>query len=163
MKNKYVIDGDVVKVFFSNRESEYFTCDKEDLEIVGLRKWHCHNGYPTARLNNETIYFHRLVMNCPKGKEIDHIDRNRANNCKRNLRVVSHLVNMGNRPDTSKYGAGISKSHGSYVVLVNKVYICCTKDLGLAQKARDEAFSLYEQGELTPFHIDNIRKSIAQT
>lgn len=163
MKNRYVIEGDVARVFYSNRPEEYFTCDKEDLQYVALRKWHYHNGYPTARINRKTTCFHQLVMNCPQGKEIDHIDRNRSNNQKSNLRIVSHLVNMGNRPDASELGVGIYNSHGSYCVMVNKTYICCTKDLDFARKARDEAFALYEQGELTPFHIDYIRKSKAQT
>lgn len=162
-KNKYVIENGIVKVYFSNCPSEYFTCDKEDLEIVKLRTWHKHLGYPAARINTKTALFHRLVMNCPDGKEIDHIDRNRANNCKSNLRIVSHLVNMGNRPDTSKYGVGIYKDRfGWYTVFVNTTYVGSFKELTLAKKAREEAFSLYEQGTLTPFHIDNIRKSIAK-
>lgn len=163
MKNKVVIEGNVAKVYYTNCPNEYFICDKEDLEIVALRKWHKHIGYPTARINKKTALFHRLVMKCPEGKEVDHIDRNRWNNCKSNLRIVSHLENMGNRPDTSKYGAGIYKYPDDfYIVFVNKNYICATKSLSIAKEARKKAFALYEQGNLTPFHIDNIRKSIAK-
>jgi hypothetical protein len=39
----------------------------------------------------------RLIMNPDKGLQVDHINRNRLDNRKENLRVVSRSVNMRNR------------------------------------------------------------------
>jgi hypothetical protein len=40
---------------------------------------------------------HRFLTKCPKGQEVDHINRNGLDNRRENLRVVSHAVNMTNK------------------------------------------------------------------
>ena len=40
---------------------------------------------------------HRLLMNEPAGFDIDHIDHNKLNNQKNNLRIVTRSQNMMNR------------------------------------------------------------------
>jgi hypothetical protein len=57
-------------------------------------------GYKRASLDGERFYLHRLVWllhygHWPK-QEIDHIDGDRSNNAIKNLRDVSHSVNMHN-------------------------------------------------------------------
>ena len=48
------------------------------------------NGYYTL------LHMHRIIMNCPDDKEIDHIDGDGLNNQKSNLRIVTHQENMRN-------------------------------------------------------------------
>jgi hypothetical protein len=48
-------------------------------------------------------------MNPPKGKEVDHINRNKLDNRRKNLRIVNRSQNCHNRP---KYGK--SKYRGVY-------------------------------------------------
>ena len=56
---------------------------------------------------NVTLHptMHRILMNPPKGKEIDHINGNGLDNRRENLRIVTRRQNSQNRHDarTSKY------------------------------------------------------------
>ena len=47
---------------------------------------------------------HRIIMNCPDGKFIDHKDGNGLNNQKENLRICTKQQNSGNSkiPKTNK-------------------------------------------------------------
>lgn len=45
-------------------------------------------------------------MDAKQGQEIDHIDRNKTNNRRANLRVVTHSENLKNVDYTSRHAAG---------------------------------------------------------
>jgi len=73
--------------------------DFEDLEKVAPYVW---NKYPSCRyvqasINNKTTSIHRLVMDAPDGKSVDHINGDKLDNRKENLRFCSHWENMKNR------------------------------------------------------------------
>ncbi len=99
-----------------------FYIDDEDVAIVSKYKWY---GYTPKRYrkdggvsyykpfiqandraNSSTIRLHRLVMNAPKGTEIDHIDGDRCNNRKRNLRCCTGLQNKRNRSKNTNNTSG---------------------------------------------------------
>ena len=75
----------------------------------------------------------------PKGYDIDHIDKNRLNNCVDNLRYCTHRENMANMRNNSKYGVGVSKPRKGYetrISINNKVTYIGTFDTPeLARKA----------------------------
>ena len=55
--------------------------------------------YAATLINGKKMYMHRMIMGCPKGKIVDHIN-NQTLDCRReNLRVISHKENMRNRID----------------------------------------------------------------
>lgn len=65
--------------------------------------WDHHNGYRVVKLKTQTYLVHRLVAETfipnPHNKpQVDHIDRNRANNNICNLRWVTSHENMLNTP-----------------------------------------------------------------
>jgi len=64
----------------------------------------CHNciGYAVRQDRERTVSMHRLIMDPPGGMVVDHIDNNRANNCRFNLRVCTPLQNARNRPRSSR-------------------------------------------------------------
>lgn len=55
-------------------------------------------------------YLHRLIAGCPKGSVVDHINGNRFDNRRVNLRVCAQSDNMKNRkPNQGKRFKGIKK------------------------------------------------------
>ena len=79
----------------------------QDFEELNKYKW-CFDGqYAQRRENTKAIRMHREIMNIPERMEIDHIDGNRLNNTRENLRVCTTQENQRNR---SK-GAGTSSQY----------------------------------------------------
>lgn len=70
--------------------------DVEDYEHVARWSWSLGaQGYPCARRGPVTL--HRFIMGQPW---IDHIDRDKLNNQRSNLRVATNAQNAQNRPAT---------------------------------------------------------------
>jgi hypothetical protein len=73
--------------------------DKEDREIVGRYKW-CLSGagYASRSKGNgeNSTKLHRFLMRPPKGMVVDHINRDRLDNRKANLRIVTPQENAAN-------------------------------------------------------------------
>ena len=98
-ETKYEICGDYVKVYLYGNK-EYFLCDIEDLEIAKSRSWNLNGkGYAQGWDTKNKRYdrFHRLIFPIRKGHVTDHINRNRLDNRKCNLREVTVLENSHNR------------------------------------------------------------------
>lgn len=76
-------------------QGKYALVDEEDFEYLNQFKWHF-DGLYGAKKSPKKIYMHRLLMNSPKGMEIDHINQNKLDNRKSNLRVVNRSLNMFN-------------------------------------------------------------------
>lgn len=83
--------------------------DDEDYDLVSKHTWHCtEHGY-AARRNPSTKkieYLHRFIMRPPESKVIDHINHNKLDNRRSNLRICTVSENLKNtRPKrgTSKY------------------------------------------------------------
>lgn len=105
-RNRYEIDGGVVKVFFDNVD-EYFICDADDLELVNSGSWYKGQiGYAYSNARENTT-FHKELMKPPQGMVVDHINRNKLDNRKSNLRIVTQASNTQNsdrkRPNKTGY------------------------------------------------------------
>lgn len=78
------------------------------------------NGYVKATIDGETIYLHRFLMDCPKGRVINHINHNRNDDRIANLEIVSPLENSRLRTirsKTAKTGyTNISKIDSGYLL-----------------------------------------------
>jgi hypothetical protein len=82
----------------------------KDHDLISKYKWCMHDmGYCVSTSRQKGISMHRLIMNCPKDMVVDHINGNRLDNRRENLRVVSLQANAQNRTKlnadktTSKY------------------------------------------------------------
>ena len=66
-------------------------------------------GYACTHLpNDKVVLFHRIILGEPKGKEVDHINRNVRDNRRCNLRAVNHSDNMFNRKKQTNNKSGIT-------------------------------------------------------
>lgn len=94
--------------------------DDEDYEYLNQWKWcaqwesHTKSYYASrkrylgminGKRKQKTIRMHRLIMDAPTGKQVDHINHNTLDNCKENLRIVTNRQNKQNRKHkgSSKY------------------------------------------------------------
>src|SRR5258708_5074163 len=82
--------------------------DDENFDFLSQWKWFCHtdkhgNLYAQrtqwikgSKGKSNKIYMHRLIMEAPKNKEVDHIDGNGLNNVLSNLRLYYKKQNLFN-------------------------------------------------------------------
>ena len=96
--NNYELDGSIGIGYFSNGQNFYF--DIEDYNKIKNFYWENHHGYAIARKCEsdcqEYIYMHRLLIQADNNCIVDHIDRNRLNNTKNNLRIANTFDNARN-------------------------------------------------------------------
>lgn len=86
--------------------------DDEDYQILSKLKWHSSVDRNTVYAKNthkgRIIPMQNVIMWCPKGYEIDHINRNGLDNRKSNLRIVTRHQNQLNKgPYKSRKYKGI--------------------------------------------------------
>lgn len=119
--NNFTVDGNIVRVRLSNTDKEMI-CDADDWDRLGGYCWYLGSGgYARTNASNETVRgaFHANVIDCPEGMVRDHINRNRLDNRKSNLRIVTHDVNARNanaqKNNTSGY-RGVSLARGGKYV-----------------------------------------------
>jgi hypothetical protein len=89
-----------------------FYFDKNDYKLVKQYTWYINKGgYTTNKLSARAMFLHRLVMNPPDNMCVDHIDHNKVDNRKDNLRICTSLQNNFNSRCkselTSKYKGGM--------------------------------------------------------
>lgn len=76
--------------------------DKEDYYKFNSYKWHFTHGYARSDAGGKKTYLHRVIMNAPQGKVVDHINGDTLDNRKSNLRIISHQDNIENRTKLNK-------------------------------------------------------------
>ena len=83
--------------------------DDEDWEKVKKYSWCLSSwGYAKSGSGGKTTYLHRLLTDFPQGMEVDHINGDRLDNRKINLRICTRAQNQRNRSKC----VGISKYKG---------------------------------------------------
>lgn len=92
--------------------------DDDLLESLLICKWHYANvGYPATRVANKIVYMHQLILGKPPaGMLIDHINRDKLDNRKNNLRIVTHQESLMNRSVTygRTKGVSVDRTFGKY-------------------------------------------------
>ena len=88
--------------------------DKEDKKILSTYKWHClKTGYAATsiggRKNKKMLYMHRLVIDAHPQIKVDHINGNKLDNRKCNLRLCLQSENSKNRTKSSSGKTSIYK------------------------------------------------------
>ena len=106
MRSGYMADygGNKMKILtlkvMGENETHEVLIDDEDYDKIKDSKWNLHkhkkdksfyavSGKYLGNYKSTTIRLHRLIMNCPKNKQVDHINGNTLDNRKSNLRIVT--------------------------------------------------------------------------
>lgn len=105
--NEYMVDENNV-VHVKLRSGEEMLCDIEDWDKLKEYTWRINkNGYAAAPINRIQKRFHVQIMGKKNGYVIDHIDQNKLNNQKRNLRFVTKSGNAANSKLSKNNTSGI--------------------------------------------------------
>ena len=95
------------KGYYLNSD-DYFLFDKEDIDIVKVHCWHKDkDGYIVSNVydngHNYSIRLHRIIIEKYYGNidgfDIDHINHNKSDNRKFNIRICTRGENLRNRMD----------------------------------------------------------------
>lgn len=73
-----------------------FLVDDEDFISLSKFQWRSLAGYVHTYVNGMKVYAHRMIMNAPTGKQVDHINRDKLDNRKENLRLCTLAENNRN-------------------------------------------------------------------
>lgn len=117
--NKYEIIDGYVKVKLN--DENYMLCDIEDWERFKGHYWYMSdNGYAVCEtMKTGALRFHKLVTGTTAEVIIDHINRNKLDNRKQNLRIANKKVNSINRDlqsnnTTGHAGVHFNKKNGKW-------------------------------------------------
>lgn len=104
LKRKIIIKGNIAFVPLGEGAKQgYAVISADDVPKVETNNWRLDSyGYAIKSIKvggkTKNIYLHHLVYKKPdEGMVIDHINRNKLDNRRGNLREVSHSVNSANR------------------------------------------------------------------
>jgi hypothetical protein len=125
-------------------QGKFAIVDDNDFEWINKWKWHYIKGYAVRTISStfKKIYMHREINKTPEGLYTDHIDQNKLNNTRSNLRTCNLQENDRNRKkqknNTSGYkGVCYAKDRGKWRsrIKVNSVYFW----IGNFNNAKDAA------------------------
>lgn len=93
----------------------YALIDPEDYERVSAFKWHAFQPssgrvwYARTLLyegRQRPLFMHRLILEAPKGSQVDHRNQDGLDNRRNNLRFATHSQNQWNRGKTRENSSG---------------------------------------------------------
>lgn len=118
---KYLERGNGIdKIYLT--QGKFATVDKEDYDNVIKYQWIFNNrGYVGSGGDGKYILLHRFIMNAPKGKVIDHINGDKLDNRKCNLRIcyqidnIHHQIHISRNNKSGKSGVHWNKAKNKWV------------------------------------------------
>lgn len=126
--NTFLLSDDKKYYIGKDSKGNKFLIDFEDYEKVSVHTWYLDSKGYFASKNVGRL--HRFLMNAPDGKEVDHINRDKTDNRKENLRIVGRSENSQNRNKHKNKtvchykGVYINKKTNKYYAVVIKNRKC---------------------------------------
>lgn len=138
-------------------QNKYALVDDDMFDFLNQWKWCFNNGYAVRNKlwrsgkPQGIIWMHRIVNNTPENKETDHINRNRLDNRKENLRSVNssqNAINKGLRKDNTSRITGVNLFRNgkwrTYITINRKtIHLGYFKSIEEAIFTRKEAERIY--------------------
>ena len=92
-------------------QGKFAKVDDCDFEWLSKYNWHLsNNGYAertaSSAFRRVEVYMHREIANTPNNTQTDHIDNNKLNNCRDNLRFCNNTENHRNTPKRNDNTSG---------------------------------------------------------
>lgn len=110
-KNHIRIYEDHAEIELRNKYHEvvgYALIDLDDVDRCSLHKWYLDSvGYARTSIDKNKIRLHKLITNTDKETIVDHINRNKLDCRKVNLRIVDASMNSFNRDVQSNNKCGV--------------------------------------------------------
>lgn len=89
--------------------------DEEDFEKISHCSWSFEGRYAQANIHSKKTYMHRVIMNAKKGQLVDHINGDKLDNRRSNLRFLNKSLNNINSCKPHK-----NNTHGTRGIFFNK-------------------------------------------
>ena len=152
------------------RKGERYLFDLEDYEYIKNYNWKLNpSGYLICQIKRQgkmhIVALHRILVDAPDGMNVDHINGDKLDNRKTNLRFVTYAQNNRNRPLSRHNKTGVTgvfwhKKLGKWLVNISvnykSIYIGIFDKFEDAVKARYEAEDKY-YGEYSASKSRNMR------
>ncbi len=139
-RNTYRIEGDIV--YCKTTKGEDFTISRKDIAYISMYTFSINKrGYLNARIDKKLRLLHRLVMRAPEHVLVDHINGDKMNNQRDNLRKASfaeNMYNLGVRKGSKSGYKGVTKKGEKWLARIQykkKQYTIGTYDT--KEEARD--------------------------
>jgi hypothetical protein len=108
--NQYDLTSHEYGIGYTTNDNIIFYFDKSDYDLIHDYCWVNDGRYISTTVNNKTIRLHNLIMpnvSKEKGIYVDHINRNRYDNRRCNLRYVNPTENARNTSKSKANTSGI--------------------------------------------------------
>lgn len=150
--NLYQCKGDYTELSIYNSKGELTLVtkiDNDDVDLISKYSFRTNNnGYVKTSINNKSIYLHRLILDYYGKCDVDHINNDKTDNRKANLRICSHSDNCKNRiainQNIRKVKRNLSKP---YMVRVNNkfygYYKTYEEALDISNKVKQDVYGEY--------------------
>ena len=113
--NEHWVDSNNIYHIKMSNTSNEMLCDADDANILLMYYWHENtHGYARTSYNYKHMFAHRVVMGLQefnKNEEVDHINGDKLDNRRCNLRIVTsqqNKMNMGIRCDNTSGVKGVN-------------------------------------------------------
>ena len=132
-----------MKILYSKKTRQEIIVDDADYEALKGKTWHITKRGRYAATNVKvapgvyrSMFLHRLLIEPPEGMVVDHINGNKLDNRRENLRVVSSAGNLASARRLNKNNSvghrGITIARGKYHAAYRGKHICVAENLETA-------------------------------